>query len=1260
MLGFADLDEKADRGWYFVDRDEAIYWIERFGGNTSYILSGGAANVYSSEVTAVNQLGFTPYQAYNLAELATASGGAGFTERDNLVPDGDGYKSVGHFRTTQRPSGSVESEYKQYNVNDTVKITATGKDFSYYDRGIIVWNMAVINKTTGRGYQQFISNQTISDTSGYKPPVNNTESPKEFVWSETHHYVPTEPGVYEISLIITDRHHRSRQGSPSMTESTPYTYEFTVGEVSPPPDPEPDPDPPPGPSCSVDQSRTKLDFQVVGDKNVKDYTQVESGGSAIPVEPYASISLFASKEGTFRMDGIKLQPYKNDRTRAEGDFGGSGTVTITYISDDGKDCWEKTFRVDGGDGREENSCPMITVNWDRIVSGKTLELMPGEKVTFRAEYVNTNNEKDEAAVWWIVTKPDGSVDTSGFYDIDNKDREFWRDGPARSFQLPRYTRGKELPKPDKHDIILERGKTYHVRIDYQGTNWKDRPDCKGWEITIIVKDLACTIEDQNRIKLYRYGYPPNPYPPAGELVATSRPIYISMFTRLEDGSYDTNMGYYADVPGTWYLNDDGVRTALTGQLAANERFHLVLPDYVYVGDTITLEFVSDTGCIRTVSFEILSDNRCDLKQLSSVRLTGAGNDVEKVYWEYEVRFGETIYLNPEDIRSSGIGTTRERTQLYTKSMKSSFLMYWFDPVKQDWVRERNGKTLSKSVGDDFTHFVYFPKDPDTEIALEGLYRVRITNEEAGESGCDGDFYIQIGVAADVENLLIIKSSFSITPKDPQLPGSEATITFDIKNSGKTEHDTTLAVRWESSPTATMLDVKAFKPGEVRTITIPTMYPQQSEDFIGNLNPGKDKPDNERIWTDNRAAWPIEVIKEEEVPEPPGGGGNFDGGEIGLEIYDSDGRQLQRLEANADGVWEREPARIRVVIDQTKINDGFQRTEQEINEKISEYKGQLEQHVSGEGVRNIRVTAAPEQIVNAKSLAVYEPGTLLLQVTGPGTPQQWTVSSTSTGGDYLYTGTIVPTQTTWRAVLHSQPYLAQINGFVISMDYQVDFAVFYEVCRTDEEEAEVCEEKGFTRSMSGRYTITVAGGQRSFEVFEPNATGSIHHTAEWAEYHSRDRYPNSRPHDFYAGERILAQVELQPRHRHPVSGKYPQLESAAAWISETGRQQTLLQSRLVLQPAAENRWRGPSYHASKLGTREQGVDTPLMGDKQRGFQKDSTYAVYYSVQFRFGAEKGFPYANKLAGSGHDQKDYRVPFRIIANAWERQGIRNHSTQ
>ena len=1251
VLHFADLDKKADRGWYFVDYYESMYWINRFGGNPGYILSGGAANVYSSMVSALNDFEFVPYQAYNLAELATASGGAGFTIGDNLVRDGDGYKSVGHFRTTPRPVGSVGAPKTKYEVNETVPITATGTDYSYYDRGIIVWNMSVVNKTTGGGYRQFLSNKTIRDESGYVPIVNETSNPKEFTWSETFHYVPTEPGLYEVTLVITDRHHRPRQGSPSDSESAPYTFQFTVGEVTPPsePNPDPDPQPEPGPACSTDKSRTTMDFQVVGDK-IKDYSKVASGGSSIPVEPYADISLRAAKEGVFRMNNIELKPYKNDRTRAEGSFPGSGIVTITYLSDDGKDCWEKTFYVDDGQGREEISCPKITVNWNNLNSGSTLEVWPGETVKIRATYIDKSNETDDALLFYIVTKPDGGEWRSGEYDSDK-----WKERPIKNLELPFYAQGKKMPKPDPHDLELERGKSYKVRIDYKNTLWEKRTDCEGWEITIIVRDTVCTEDDMKRIRFYRYGTLPNPYPPGGELYGTTRPIYINMFTRLADGTYDTNMALAADVAGTWYLNEDGQRTALTGKLASMERFQLILPSYTGAGDIITLEFISDTGCIRIIEFEILTNDVCDVKTLSNVYLKV--DTVDKTYWSREVKIGEIVHLDPEEIHYNTGINFGDAILLYTKGMRTDLKVYWLNPETQDWERKRNGKTLYDSDNKS-THKVQFPTDPDTGAILEGMYRISLNNVDDEEiPQCDGDIFIEIGNPADAENLLIIKDSFSITPKDPQEPGTEATITFEVKNAGKTAHDTKLAVRWESSDKATILDVKAFQPGEVRKITIETIYPQQSEDFIANINPDKDKPANESIWTDNRATWPVEV--EGDVPPPPGGGGNFDGGEIGLEIYDSDGRQLQKLEVNADGVWEREPARIRVMIDQTKINEGFQRTEEEINAKISEYKQQLAEQAAGKGRRNLQVTATPEQIVNVKSMAVYQPAALLLEVTGPGIPQQWAVSSASAGGDYLYTGTVVPTQTTWRSVLNPQPYVAKIDGFVISIDYEVVFEVSYEACRSGEEE-ELCEQEGFSRTMTGRYTITVQGSQRRFEVFEPNAAGSIHHTAEWAEYHARDRYPDSGPNDFYAGERILAQVELQPRHRHPVSGKFPQLEAAEAWIWENGRQQTLLQSRLSLKPSGENRWRGPSYQASKLGTREQGVDTPLMGDKQRGFQKDASYAVYFNVRFRFGVEKGFPYPNKLAGAGHEPGDYRVPFRIIANAWERQGIRNHATQ
>jgi hypothetical protein len=1236
VLGFADLDAKADKGWYFVDRNEAIYWINQFDGNQNFILTG-QTNVYSNTVSSL-QDGFTPYQAYNLAELATASGGAGFTIRDNLEPDGSGgYTSIGHFRTPQ-PTGSVSTNKTKYQVNEQVTISANATDYSYYDRGILVWNLSVINKTTGRGYYQFEASKEVEDTSGYIPPVNETSNPKPFPWNQSHQYKPTEPGVYEVSLTVTDRHHRSRQGSSSMSVSAPYTYQFTVGDVSPEPDP--DPEQPPG-SCK----RTAMDLRLEQENSDRELSGVASHGEEITVKKDTRIVITAKKAGTFTHNGVSMEAGSGGNRKVgitEAPL--SGSFTIRYESDDGTECWEKTFRVnDGEDGVDQ--CPIITVNGGALRSGSTIEVAPGEEVRFQAKYTDAYGEVAPAEIKWDVIRPDGSVETlPGGYNEEGG-RERWHTYNSAKLSLP-FGNGK-----DPHDVLLEKGKTYKVQLNFESAKWDDRPECD-WFITIEVRDTTCTIAEQKKIKFKKYGEPPSPFPPGGEELSSFDydAIYKEHFTKTDNG-YDTHMKLSADVEGTWYLDRNGSKIPLSQKLQANEKLDLILPDDIEAGEEIKLVFLSKTGCIREFSFIVLTYNKCYELMIKME------NNMGDQKWVRDVERGETITLEPSDFPSKGY-----YLNLFTGE-DTKYNMQWFDPATGDWKYSRDGSSLSGGTNPTEDHKLRFPRDDDTDVVLEGLYLITFYDDTAGSNLCDGHFFVQIGDGTetpDGENLLIIKNSFTIAPKMPQAAGTPSTITFQVKNAGSLEHDTKLAVRWESSAKETVLDVDNFKPGEVRKITVPTQYPPQSEDFIANINPSKNKPSDETIWSDNRAQWPVKVTASVDPPTPPGGGENYDGGEIGLEIYDSRSRKLQKLQVNADGVWEGEPANIRVVIDQTKINEGFQKTQQAINQKINQYKAQLEQSVSGEEIKNVQVTAQPGWISDAKSMAVYNPTMLDLKVSGPGTPQQWQVRSSSTGGDHLYTGTLVPTQTTWRQGLQAQKYKAEINGFVITMDYSIQFDLTYESCTTDDEDQETCEAKNVTETMTGRYAITVKGGEHLFEVFEPNAAASIRHTPEWAEYHGRDRYPNSLPNDFYAGERILTQVELQTRHRHPVSGLYPDVVSAQAWIHETGKRQTILQSLLSLQSMSPQRWIGSTYSASKLGTREVGVDTPLMGDKQRGFQKDSSYAVYYSVQFQFAVKKGFPYANKTAGQGHELTDYRIPFRIIANAWERQGIRNHTTQ
>jgi hypothetical protein len=1243
VLNYSKASESVNNGYPIVDIEEARAWAAIFNGNPAFMTNENG--LYGGLLTS-GEPGAEPYTGYLLAKVAEMSGGKGlpFTFRPAKSGEQGSWVGVVKFLTTQRPDGSIRTDKSQYQVGDTVKIDAYGKDYSIYNRGLKVLNYYIYNVDTGKTEYTFTSLIKEYPISGEGDGSGATINFPQQTW------VPAKAGNYEARILFTDTHARNTKNAPAVGgQGVAYAAPFVVGN---PPSPEPpdddDDDEPPAPEkCSISSTQTKMEIRIEEEKSDRELKNVPSGGETIYVEPGSRIIITAAKSGRFTANGIPMQKGAGNNAKVgvlDAPFD-EGPIQIKYESDDGADCWVKTMYVRKKGDRLDN-CPIVKLSGSTVRNGETIEVMPGEELHFRVQYTDRYGDVQPLDVYWEVTLPDGKIEKVPKMTDDNGKLK-----PTRSddLTLP-YTYGK------KEIVPLEPGKTYQLRLDLESTNFDpaSRPEC-AWSITIKVRDVSCTIYEQHRIKFYAYGEPPVGYSPGGQLLDDTLlddGLYFRHLTNT-GSEYDTHLGLAADVPGTWYLKFNGQQTPLTGKLAAKEKFHLYLPLDVEAGDTVTLVFISETGCIRELELPIWSDRVCYSLTASIERTTG------QVVWRRDVERGEILEFKPEDWIDEYHGF-----RLFT-SDETHFSLRWLDPATNTWEKERDGEWLSSSKQAQNHHRIGFPRDDATGLPLPGFYRVQFYNPKSGTTQCDGEFFVRIGDAGipnDGENLLIIKSSFTITPNDPQAPGTTATITFDVKNAGKLEHDTKLAVRWESSPTATMLDVNNFKPGEVRKITVPTQYPQQSEDFIANINPHKDRPADETIWPDNRAEWPVKVIGGGggTIPNPPGGGGNFDGGEIGLKIFDSDGRELQKLQANADGVWEREPAKIRVEIDQTKINDGFARVKQEINQNITSYKSQLEQAIKGDGIKGVSVTATPGWIADAKSMAVYSPAMLDLKVTGPGTPQQWQVSSAGTGGDYVYTGTVVPTQTTWRQVLNAQEYKVEINGFVITMDYNIRFDVSYESCTEDDDGNETCVPHSLTRNMTGRYTITVKGGEREFEVFEPNAKGLLRHTAEWTEYHGRDRYPDSRPNDFYAGERILTSLVLETRHRHPVSGKYPEITAAQAWISETGRRNTPLQSTLELQRSSQTAWQGASYMVPKLGLREMGVDTPLMGDKQRGFQKDASYAVYFHVHFRFGAVKGFAFPNKQQFTGHDQADYRAPFRIIANAWERQGIRNHTTR
>lgn len=1252
---YSKSTSSADNGYPIVDYAEARDWARIFNGSPSFMTN--ANGLYGVEISGGGP-NAEPYTGYLLAKVAEMSGGGGgpFQFRSASSTETGTYVGVTNFVTTPRPDGGISTNKQQYEVGETVTITAKGKDYSIYNRGLIVLDMYIYNVDTGVTEKKFTEVINTYDIGGAAPTDGSGKGYEVSFPVKT--WIPTKAGNYEARILFTDTHGRNTQNSSSVDGTgTPYKYPFKVGNVT-----DPDPDPEPGPGCSISSTTTKMDIQVNGDKDIKNYTAVSSGVSSISVEKFAEISVYSTKAGTFTMNGVEMKTGSGgNRKVGVGSVGSSGTVKIVFKSDDGKDCWEKTFDVDEGKGSDK--CPIVSVGGQNIKNGDTLEVLPSETLRFKATYKDAYGDVGPAEIKWDVVRPNGKVETlpGGYEEVGGRER--WGTYNSSTLELP-FGKGN-----DSHDVIFEKGQTYKLRLNYSSAQWEDMPEC-AWEITIKVKDASCTITEQNRIKFTAYGTVPNPYPPGGQELDSSgisRELYYKYFT--DNGTeLDTNMGLSASTAGTWYLKYYGKKTALTGKLAANERFDLMLPVEAEPGDEIVLIFESDTGCIRELSFEILSDRKCSALLMSMEATSGD----EK--WEKTIQRGEVLDIPASDFDGY-------RLRMFT-SVEAKYLVYWLDPDTQTWQRKRNGDSLSNSSEARNHHYIGFPKDDTTKVALDGFYMVLFYDEDNSTDQCDGHFFVQIGESTptpDGENLLIIKSSFKITPNSPQSAGTEATITFNVKNAGKLEHNTTLAVRWESSSTATMLDVKAFKPGETRKITIPTKYPQQSEDFIGNINPDKDKPADETIWPDNRAQWPVEVTGSSggggDLPDPPGGGGNYDGGEIGLKIFDSDDRELQ---LQADGVWEREPAKIRAVIDQTKINEGFDRVESEINQAINQYKAQLESSIDGE---NVSVTATPAWISDAKTLAVYSPAMLDLKVTGPGTPQQWQVSSTGTGGDYTYTGTIVPTQTTWRDVLNAQKYKAEINGFVITMDYNIQFDVSYETCEENEDGEEVCEPQSDTKNMTGRYTITVKGSQREFDVFEPNFTLTLHKTPEWQNIHAKDEYKNSKANDWYAGEAILTHVNLEPRHKHPVSGKYPVILSATTWMREQGGVAVWMkrakvkerpywhQVSLNLVKSSEILWGGPKRdipdpnHSGKylLRNREKGVDDGVgrqtksgkitMGDIWYGLQPGETYGVQGLVSFKFGVNKGFTPFNKGTTLGSQAAEYNKQITIIDNALSR---------
>lgn len=1152
VLNYSKNSTSSNNGYAVVNINEARSWASTFNGNPSFISS--ANGLYGFAVK--DKIDNTLYTGYLLAEVAEMSGGRGlpqtFTSVSTNNPD-EKYKGVVNFETSPRPKGGIGIGSKsQYNVGDTVYVNFWAEDYSFYNRGIKVLNYYIYNRDTGKTEYSFSNEiRTHSAMQNGDSSVGGPGSPYH-IEKSGQKFVPTKAGNYEARVLITDLHDRNSQNTPAVGGAgVAYSVPFKVGNPGPT-DPT---DPTPGPSCSVGSTKTRMDIQVEGDKDVKNHNSIPSGGSDIAVEKNATITLYASKPGTFKMNNDTMEPGSGGNKKVgTGSIGSSGRVKVVYISDDGSECWEKYFRVESPDG--EDSCPIVTLSASGVSNGKTIEIMQFDKLTFKAKYTTKYGDSSDASLKWDVILPNGKIYT---LPVQESDKGRWGPYNSSSLKLPYGT------THEPYNVQFERGKTYKLKLNFDGTKWEDRPECN-WEITIVVKDASCSIADQKKVRFLVHGEPPLPFSPEGEAMNGSAssgytltdPVYIKYFTEAGD-QYDTNMSFSSQVSGTWYLKDPGgEKTALTDKLAANEQFRLMLPSSVDVGDEIVLLFESETGCTGEVRFTIETDRKCwDI--MVSVEYRWIDNKKE-VLWKKDIKRGETIEMAADEIPDK-----------YTFRMffsdDSHYSMRWYDPATGKWERKRNGESLSGSNKSNNSHWVLFPEN-DNNIMLEGLYKVQFYSTQS--DGCDGHFFVQIGDAPKGgENLLIQKSSFEITPKAPQAAGTNATITFNVKNEGELEHDTKLAVRWASSPTATVLDVKSFKPGEVRKITVPTKYPEKSENFIANINPNKDKPSNETKWPDNRAEWPIKVAGGGDPPgggETPSPGGPIDAGQLKIRVYDSGDRLLNLPN---DGVWEKERARIEVEIDQTKINQALGQVNAAVNNAINEKRSELTDRYSGDNVKGVSVTASPTYWNAVGNPMTTWPSTTPMTVNGPGVNATYSLNTNQQTQSNFYTGTTVPTKKD-KTDLLSTKYVVTAEGFQIVANYKVDFSVSFENC---DEDGENCSTETDSDQISNTFTINIKGDKTQFEVFDLYVVGKVMHTDQWntnRKLYNTKKSGNPevpRYYDMYwAGERFMLRGDTPDTGASPVK-----LQSVKVTMSITN-DSTFLNERVTSYTFTGSMWK----------------------------------------------------------------------------------------
>ncbi|HZG14845.1 MAG TPA: hypothetical protein VE710_07445 [Candidatus Bathyarchaeia archaeon] len=1288
-IAFSNLDYNADAGYVFVHPAEVDKWIQALNGNPNWVLSH--VTTYEIKNKATKNL---IYRAYNLAEIAYHSGGRGNTQGDGLKKSGSVHIKYDYFEATPRPnqlkivassSPSGTPTKTSFKANETIYLQGTAKDYSFYDQGINPVNIAIVNNKTGGEYQSASGASSLSKS----PPLT------------------AGIDIYKGTFVATDKHGRSVQGSSDYSASKPAEILISVEQgvctaisgtlkVSGQADKtlsnggtETLPSGkntitlvfPQSGTLKVDGASrgtgTTFASLLIDDSTVIEFTPANAtyctwtktfsslgggGGDGedpgqnecddildvetmtgsgkgeiktrMPSDPDTAyklaydtdtITLEADEAGEFRIGnrvlqsntGLAITLYSGTHFPTDGSI-----FTLSYRSADGKECWVKKFYV-GKRDTGEYECPWFTAakGWDGTLSnGETIPKGLNGTLWIRAWFAPPGGDADHVPVYWRVTAPDGTVTN---YKIDTNDDDREALFPTDLLQIEGF----------------KKVGTYTITYFYDKMagndpykSWKEM----GCPWTIYVNVSACENTDV-QVKDNGKGYFENYDPETGEyLVRLSKNVssHALSFTSKFLGD-NTN--------ASWVLKS--VNSATPLKTATNtDTFDYTINEVGEYLLTVTFKIGNET-CVKT--YRIFFGENCD-------------------------DLGIVAKINNQKADVTGNGTKADPFVVYMpagQDNRFSLTLTLDGEVMDDdyeWTLYRNDVYQYRFEGTYFSHTI-----PNGSA----IYSVKV-EELIDNINCERWIVFRVGEPPDPEqppvdpelrcqdvymHLLSEQKNYLDVAPAPEHTGSASltatTSTLDrfavLMSDGPTATGNNIDVKWETS-----------------------LVNQAPSEFANSLFIGEDTPAGRYTIkaTVNEPGNPningcvfvltITISTEGTPPSEGGPGGPVDGGQMNIRIYDSTNRLLA---STADGVWEKEPARIEVTIDQGKIDNAFSRINTEINKAIEAKKEEYEIKYEGEAYEDVQVQINPAQWNAKTNPATVWPTAFAMKVEGPGIDQSYQLQPKLQTQSKTYTGTIAPTITTWNMTLLADDYRVTTEDFTITAPYRIDFEVSYSKCEKKEseggeegeEDEKTCTPGTESGTLTGTYTILVKGDQTQFEVYEPNAKGYLDHTAEWKEYHSRDRYPASKENDFYAGERILIRVQFDAKHRHPFSNRYPDIVAANGWISETGQRSVLLQSTLALQEASSTLWKGPSHQVQKLGTREKGVDTTLMGDKQQGFKKGSSYAVYFNVQFAFGVSKGFMFANKQTGTGHEQADYRVPFTIIANAWERQGIRNHTS-